>query len=141
MAILGGAGNVAGSNPAGTGATLNYIGEHCYGHSGLVGVTNAAQFTLLEFTTGGFYIVGTNQFLYASNSNNAMKYRIYMNDEIIAMYGVTMSGDYSQNETGPEQDLVHLIIPPHTKVKMTAENETSSSSIDQCAVFQGRIYE
>jgi len=54
---------------------------------------------------------------------------------------VTMSGDYSQNETGPEQDIVRIIVPPHTKVTITAENQTSSSSIDQCAVFQGRVYE
>ena len=36
MALIGGggAGNVAGGNPSGTGTSLNYIGDHCYAYSG-----------------------------------------------------------------------------------------------------------
>ena len=36
MALVGGggAGNIAGSNPAGTGTSLNHIGDHVYANSG-----------------------------------------------------------------------------------------------------------
>jgi len=83
--------------------------------------------------------VGTVQFMYASSANDPFKYRIYLNEAVIAQFGVSMSGDYSQSEVGPEQDAVRLIIPPYTEVKMTAENDGSGTT-DQCVACQGRIY-
>jgi len=139
MAITGAGNPVGGSNPSGISSGLNYIGDHAYGISGLVSATNI-ETTLLEFYVGSEYVVGTVQFMYATVSNDPFKYRIYFNDQVIAMYGVTMSGDYSQNETGPEHDVVRLVIPSYTKVKMTAENEGSSNGRDQCAICQGRVY-
>ena len=56
MALVGGggAGNVAGSNPAGVGSNLNYVGNLVYAYSG--DITLNANLpnptTLLEFTTG-----------------------------------------------------------------------------------------
>ena len=59
MALVGGGGapNVAGSNPAGTGTSLNYIGDHVYAYSGTFQSLNATA-TMLQFTTGSEYIKG-----------------------------------------------------------------------------------
>ena len=61
MPLVGGGGapNVAGSNPAGTGSSINYIGNHAYAFSGAVedaGSGSAAQ-TCLKFTTASSYII------------------------------------------------------------------------------------
>ena len=45
----GGAGNIAGGNPAGTGTSLNYIGNHAYAYSGNFSSTGTDDTTYLEF--------------------------------------------------------------------------------------------
>ena len=59
MALVGGggAGNVAGSNPAGVGTSINYIGNHAYAYAGALSASTSAE-TRLNFTTGALYIVG-----------------------------------------------------------------------------------
>ena len=55
MALVGGggAGNVSGSNPVGTGSTLEYIGNGRYtGTSGEIIATNGTNGTLFDFTSG-----------------------------------------------------------------------------------------
>jgi len=136
----GGGGGILGVTGSftGPGETLEIVGDHAFGYSGVIGITTTES-NLLSFRTGNFYFVGTVQFMYAANANDPFKYRIYLNEAIVAQYGVAMSGDYSQNETGPEQDIVRIIIPPYTDVKMTAENDGSGTT-DQCVACQGRIY-
>ena len=53
MALIAGAGNPAGgSNPAGTGGNINYVGGNTYaGWSGQVTPTNGSPITALDFTT------------------------------------------------------------------------------------------
>jgi len=48
----GGAGNVTGGNPTGTGAGLNFVGSHAYGYSGSIQSAGAASAdtTYLDFT-------------------------------------------------------------------------------------------
>ena len=61
MALVGGGGapNVAGSNPAGTGTGLNYVGDHAYVSSGLIDSGTTTETTMVEFTTASeSYIVG-----------------------------------------------------------------------------------
>ena len=62
MALVGGGGapNVAGSNPAGTSTSLNYVGKHAYAYSGDVSVSGSLT-TMLEFTTAEQYVVGHYQ--------------------------------------------------------------------------------
>ena len=59
--MLGG-GNpvVGGSNPSGTGSSINYIGEHAYAYSGEITSGSGTTKTLLNFiTASNSYIVGT----------------------------------------------------------------------------------
>ena len=62
--MISGAGNpVGGSNPAGTGTGLNYIGNHAYGYSGIVNSASQDEnVTLMSFTTGSHYVVCEVQF-------------------------------------------------------------------------------
>ena len=64
----GGAGNIAGSNPAGTGNVINYIGNHAFLHSGIVAV-QTSETVMAKFTTQSAYIDGIIQFHYAVNAS------------------------------------------------------------------------
>jgi len=134
----GGAGAPLGGSFTGPAEALEIVGEHGYGYSGVIDI-GTTESNLLSFTTGNFYFVGTVQFMYSQVANQPFKYRVRLNEAVIAQYGVTMAGDYSQAETGPEQDVVRIIIPPYTEVRMTAENE-GTGDIGQCVACQGRIY-
>ena len=65
MALVGGGGapNVAGSNPTGTGTGLNYIGDHAYAYSGEVDNNGSSATTALKFTTGNEYVLGQMHFI------------------------------------------------------------------------------
>ena len=52
---------LAGSNPAGTGTGLNYIGNRVYAHTGALTEVGSLT-TALEFTTGSELIIGKMQF-------------------------------------------------------------------------------
>ena len=136
MALIGGGGvgNVSGGNPSGTGGSLNYIGEHVYGYSGIISITNVEQ-SLMEFTTSGSaYIVAKVQFSYANAAGDDYLYKIYLDNQIIQSYvnaaGTTQYGD----------DVLNILIPPESKVKFTAANITDSSDQQQCVSIVGRIY-
>ena len=137
MALVGGggAGNVTGSNPAGTGSTLNYVGEFAYANSGVITTDGGNESTLLEFDTAGSVIVGRTQFSYLSiNQSDDILFRIYFNGEIIA--GV----QYPHVNTGSHTNYFEIIIPPYTNVKITGDNVESSTNRDLTAMVIGRVY-
>jgi len=129
------------ASTASVGPGIRYVSKWAYAYSGLIGATDVETSLLHFFTSGKGIIKATVQFMYAAVSNDPFKYRVYLNNLIVAQYGVTMSGDYSQPESGPENDNILLIIPPLTEVKVTAENEGSSNARDQCAIMTGRVYD
>ena len=139
MAIFGGAGNVAGSNPSGTGASLNYIGieeRYAFAYSGLitgVGVKDTEN-TMFDFTIGSDFIVGTWRAFYDEDSGDDMRFRLYLNDEVIQ--STTSSRNY---ETGRETN-VNFIIPPYGHVKLTFANITDTSANTMAASISGRVY-
>jgi len=138
MALVGGggAGNVAGSNPAGVGTSLNYIGDHAYGYSGVIGATSSGT-TYLDFTTGREYIVGTVQCNYTLNQAEDMTYEIKMDGQVVQKWinagatGVSNAGFEPQN---PQQ----IIIPPYTRVEIVITS--ASTTRDQVASLVGRVY-
>ena len=135
MALVGGGGapNVAGSNPAGTGTGINYIGNHAYAYSGeITADTNAT--TLLEFNTGNLYIVAKFQPVYynEASSTNAFWQILFDGQEI---YQTEVTG--STNGT-PYQEL-QIVIPAYTRVQITANAATSTLGLG--AVITGRVYD
>ena len=137
MPLVGGGGapNVSGGNPSGTGKGLNYIGNHVSGTSGIIAVPNS-ETTLMEFTTASqSYIVAQIQILNASGNNDDMTYKVYLNNEIIGEWYFTTVA----NQPDPPTPY-HLIIPGDSRVKVTALNNQSSSGRDHSATLTGRVY-
>ena len=120
---------------ASVGKTLNYIGNHAYAMSGVVGA-NDDETTLLEFTTASeSYLIGIFQFQYnLPNEGDDMFYQIYMNETLVDGISATSSSDIDYSI--PRK----LLIPPNTTLKVTAENKGGSTSRDQLVHFVGRVY-
>ena len=138
MALVGGggAGNVAGSNPVGSGEGLNYIGDHAYGYSVVLDIGNT-ETSMLEFGTGSSYFVGTVQFNYAELNGYHFRYRFYLNGEI--MQALVESGG-SGNEPQVPNSIIPIILPPFSQVKCTAENLTDGTLQEQVCSIVGRVY-
>jgi len=134
MALIAGAGNPTGGNPAGTGAGLNYVGEHAYATSGLVNSGTTVETTMLEFISASeSYVVGWFHFIYADDTDQDMIYKLYFNDQIVWQY-VAQS---AQDDILGRNDF-YILIPGATKVKGTVESDGASRG--SCAFFTGRVY-
>jgi len=120
---------------AATGLGIRYIGdEHCYAYSGEITVSSAGH-TMLEFTSGSGYIVGTVQFLYTGAFSAIITYKILLNDIVVG--GYSNSGNVAAS--GPEPDTpIPILIPPRTILKLTAISDTSARP--QSALLIGRVY-
>jgi len=132
MALAGGFSNTV--NPSGTGTSLNYIGNHCYAYSGVVGV-NDTEKALLKFSTGNEYIRAIIQFNGgAAGGGDNYIYRVKYDSQIVQEYVTN-----SNTDDAPNQKL-NLIIPPFTNVECTAVNASDNSSNDQIVSLSGRTY-
>jgi len=128
-------------NTASTGLGLNVIGSHCYSFSGTFPSVNAEQ-TMLSFTTGSFYTVGTFTFngpvrmAYATSGGSAV-YQISFNEVVVALGRV----DTITANTPPAQNqLQEVIIPPYTEVTFIALCAEDTATELITATFAGRIY-
>jgi len=133
MALVGGGGAGNTVNPSGTGKGLNYVGEFAYAYSGTISVDNN-EAILLEFDTGPSVIQADARFAYGAASGDDYLYKVYMNDEVIL---ADASGGTTQAHWFPQYK---FIIPPYTKVKLTAANITDTTANDQGVVVSGRVY-
>ena len=136
MALVGGGGapNVAGSNPAGTGTTLNYIGDHCYANSGFLPFTNSAEVTLLKFTTGNSYVVADILLMRNDQNSDNSAHRIYIDDQLV--------GSVPQNSGSIQmggQPIIYLF-PPQATIKITVINEVGATTLQGGASISGRVY-
>jgi hypothetical protein len=136
MALIGGggAGNVAGSNPSGTGSSINYVGEHAYANSGIVAVNNS-ETILLDFTTQNSYILAKVQFNLLADTADDMFYRVKINSEVTNGY-LTQGAQQSTDSN----NVIPLFIPPYSRIIMTATNAGSSTNRDNICVVVGRVY-
>jgi hypothetical protein len=130
----GGASNTVGAgSAAGTGTSLNYIGNHCYANSGKIAVDNN-ETTLLEFSTGNQYIVATVTFAYNANAGDDYKYMISIDSQIIDEYHV------NGGSNAPDRNARKVLLPPFATIKMSAQNTTDTSANDQTVTLVGRVY-
>jgi len=138
MPLVGGGGspNVAGGgNPAGTGSNFNYIGDHVYLNTGRVDF-NGSETTVVEATTGNEYIVGKLTCATEADGSDDVRIRLYYNNQQVM-------GDLSTSPPGTGNlafNPLRVIIPPYTKVKITYDNEGSSSTLTSLTMIVGRIY-
>ena len=133
----GGAGNTAGSNPSGTGSSVNYVrteeGNFAYGYSGTI-TANGSDTTALEFTTGNETIVGKCYPTCNSDdlSTAFMGFQVKFNSEIIIIYK-------EKRDLGAQLEIpLDIVIPPFTHVEVIFPN--NSTAADLTAVLTGRVY-
>jgi len=129
----GGAGNVAGGNPSGTGSSLNYIGEHCYAYSGKV-ASSATAFNLLDFTTGNSYILADLTCFYAvQGSGSDMQFTVKLNGEAIGQFNLTDSNDLTEFP-------VPFLIPSFSRFQIEQDNLAGGTE-PVAATIVGRVYQ
>ena len=139
MALVGGggAGNVAGGNPSGTGTGLNYIGNHCYAYSGSIAITGQVQ-TMLNFTTGSDYNVVKIQTGITQGGGGAQSDDI---ETVIQLNGeVVMARMLSHNNESGALEAIDLLIAPFTTVLITCDNIQGSTSTPTQVTITGRSY-
>jgi hypothetical protein len=137
MAIAGAGNPVGGSNPSGTSQGLNYIGDHVFAMSGQIDVDDNEK-TLLEFVTVGGIITSKIQFNSMNEEAQECQYQIYINDEVVVGF---LAGNNAPDYRGKPNGLIEIILPPYSKVKMTAKNNDDSASLaNQVVTVMGRVY-
>jgi len=117
-----------------TGLGLRYIGQFCYAYSGEHDVA-LSEVSLIDTVSGAGIIRGSAQFAYGEPTGEDFRYLIYFNDLIIMNQVVSGTTD---TPIGPM--FYKLIIPPFTKIKMTAQNLSASNAREQTALLTGRVY-
>jgi len=135
----GGAGNTAGSNPSGTGATLVYAGNGIWaGWSGLVDPNNTSA-TAFSFKSPPIPI--TINLTWTCNlaeltANRAVSIQVELNGEIIMFHKgqQTANGDFPgsfPHNIGP------FVIPAESEIVITLAT-TEDAAVDQFVTIEGR---
>jgi len=133
--MISGGNPVAGSNPSGTGSSINYIGNHAYGYSGVIAVDNVEK-SLLQFSTGSLYIVAKVQFNTGGSGNKDFLYKIKVNSEVVQEYIYTGS----PADRARADNYIPILLPPNSNVVMSAQNVENTDAVDQIVSIVGRVY-
>jgi|TARA_R100000808_G_scaffold10569_1_gene27957 hypothetical protein len=137
MALVGGGGspNVAGGNPAGTGTSLNYVGQHAYAYSGTIAITGSAT-TMLEFVTAEQYVLGELNFsgVWGNLGSSAVTMTLNINgeDTIVNTVANTSARDV-------EGTPYPILLPPYSRIVISM-SQASGSDRDFQATIVGRVY-
>jgi hypothetical protein len=141
MALVGGggAGNTLGSNPSGTGTSVNYIGtgpiRHCYAYSGVItDASSAASSTALKFTTGNSYIQAKLTITNDEASTAAIFIEAFMNGEKV----MDQVSDSAASSNPYVANPYYLLIPPYTEFELKLG---ANASVDFTAWLTGRVYD
>ena len=132
MAILGGAGNTAGSNPTGVGKGLNYIGDHAYAYSGSIASGGVGpNTTMLDFTTGGSYLVGWLTFSNDVDGAAAVAFDMSIDGSTVTL----LQEDNSSTDRALK---FYVLIPAYAHVVIKWGVSTSNNAT---ATLVGRVYQ
>tara|TARA_Y100001973_G_C5038478_1_gene251629 strand:- start:250 stop:645 length:396 start_codon:yes stop_codon:yes gene_type:complete len=131
--MFGGGNPVGGSNPAGTGSVLNYVGEHAYAYSGAITCDNN-ETTLIDAATGNNYIVAKFQPSVIADTSDNMQFNLKIDGQLITRIQIT-----SSTATTPYEE-VEIIIAPNTRLEVTCLNQSDTSANDCAAMLTGRVY-
>jgi len=139
MALVGGggAGNVAGGNPSGVGASLNYVGNHVYAVSGIVDSDGTAELTLLEFSTpSSSYIIAKVQYAMSTTADIDYICALYFDNQIVMQLNQRASTAASSTEVNPS--VIDIMLPPETSIKVTMTSGSGGRAFS--SVIVGRVY-
>jgi len=121
------------------GLGIRYIGQHAWALSGQFGTANT-EFTMLEFTTGSGYISGE----FTLNAAVRMDlvdvgaicaFSIKLNGEVVSKVKIDTNDKDMQS-----QGYQRLIIPPFTKVLVSANCSENTDNEKVTVTFAGRVY-
>jgi len=146
MALIGGggAGNVAGGNPSGTGSSINFLRYPektlAYAYSGSITVTGTDQIAI-DFTTANETIDAKINAQYLSSVADAddSLMNILLNGQLIA--GNLVGAYFGQQKptAGPE-NWIPIIIPPYSRFQVTLTMLSGGGSIDLGVTLVGDVY-
>ena len=130
--MLGGGNPVSGSNPVGTGSTLEYIGNSRYtGTSGEVIATNGTNGTLFDFTSGSenLDILLQCTFNYSTvSSSKLLGVQVKLNGQlIIDQVAFTETSANSLFDIDP----FHFYLPAHSRLEV----ETITTDTDDVKTY------
>tara|TARA_Y100000310_G_scaffold94643_1_gene92400 strand:- start:150 stop:560 length:411 start_codon:yes stop_codon:yes gene_type:complete len=134
MAPIGGGPPIGSGNTfTGTAATLEIIGEHAYGYnSGTSTGNNAADLSLLKFTTGNFYMVAALDYADEQVGGDKRLLKVTMN-------GATVwTSNFDDSPTGLGTPVVQFIIPAYTEFEAFYGMNGANTVGTYC--LTGRIY-
>ena len=139
MALIAGAGNpTQGSNPAGTGTSLNYVRDgtgltHCYAYSGAISVTDTNEHKLLSFTTGNEHSLVEFIFWRRSWEDDDIAYYVEMDEQqVLAWIGRVAEPQ------GTNQQV--MLIPPFTLVEAYVDKQQNTADSLVGINITGRTY-
>ena len=140
----GGAGNVVGGNPSGTGSSINFLRYPektlAYAYSGSITITGTDQIAI-DFTTGDETIDAkiSAQYLHASADGDDSLMKINLNSQQIG--GNQVGGNFggANPAMGPE-NWIPIIIPPYSHFQVTLTMLSGSGSIDLGVTLVGEVY-
>ena len=135
MALVGGggAGNVAGSNPSGTGSTLQYIDEGVHAAwSGVISPSNniGSPLTMLDFTTGQLSMIAELNFSYETGvmaNDKRLGFNVFMNGSKIHEFFDYVSSSQSESMIAQRP---HIVFPANTHIVVSVETSNTSSVVD-----------
>ena len=143
MALIGGggAGNVAGgANPSGVGSGINYIGDHCYGNSGVGSAGTGGDFVALDFTSASnSYIMAEMFVTYDAEDladGNQFGYKVSADGANILF--TRREASAADKVDNPLPHRVKFVIPQQTRIVITGIN--NGSGVDLSFVLIGRVY-
>jgi len=125
----GGAGNTV--NPAGTGTSINYVGDHAYGYSGIIQGTGGED-VLLKFSTSSEYIVGEWAPIYGSDASDNGTWFVKIDGQVIWEIIATGATTATFANIGNK-----ILIPPYSNVEFLVE---IGNNRDVGVAFAGRVY-
>ena len=138
----GGAGNTTGGagNPAGVGGSINYIrtskGTLAYAHSGQVTFNDNAS-TALNFTTQEVAILANVMICTDDYDADNFAYDLQLNGSSIAK---TLFLNTTQTDLTLPVQLLGIVIPPYSTIKLTFQNTQDSTSHTAYGIISGEVY-
>ena len=121
------------------GLGLTTIGKHCYAYSGEF-TADTTSTTVLNFTTGKGYIVGTVRLsgmvdLGSPATGASVACRLKFNNiSVIALHTEGSEKDMAFS------DVADIVIPPLTNVTAIVDSNTTSANVDGTVSIIGEVY-
>ena len=126
---------------ASVGLNLNIIGGHAYAFSGTFPATTSTQ-TMLQFTTGGHYIVGefflSGGVSYASGNlgdGQNTGYKISVNGVVVSLVKLS-----SITESMPTTAIEPIVILPYSNVQVEILSSADTATQLATCTFTGKVY-